>query len=77
MNRNQFTPTERNVLRLVGTGLPDKRIAKELNLGYRTVRATVSQLLKKTERENRTQLALYAIERHFIPPPDSSKKTSA
>jgi DNA-binding NarL/FixJ family response regulator len=65
----RFSPTERQVIRLVGRGYTNKKIATELDLTDRTVRTVVSGILKKTDRENRTQLALYAIENHFVPTP--------
>ena len=55
-------PTERelDVVRYVAQGYSNKQIAAELHVSPTTVRTHVSNLLRKLNLNNRTQLALYA-----------------
>ncbi|MFC5722265.1 LuxR C-terminal-related transcriptional regulator [Streptomyces gamaensis] len=55
-------PTEREVLRLLGHGLDNARIAHELRLSHSSVKATVSRLLARLGLKHRTQAALVANE---------------
>ena len=57
---NQLTDRELDVLRCVAKGYSNKQIASELSVSTTTVRTHVSNLLRKLNLENRTQLALYA-----------------
>jgi NarL family two-component system response regulator LiaR len=57
-----FTDRERDVLRCIGKGHSNKQIAEDLSVSVTTVRTHVSNLLRKLNLENRTQLALYARE---------------
>jgi len=57
---NELTPREEDVLRCVAKGYSNKQIASELSVSATTVRTHVSNLLRKLNLENRTQLALYA-----------------
>jgi DNA-binding CsgD family transcriptional regulator len=50
---------EAQVLGLIAQGLADKVIAKQLGIGFTTVRTYVSALLKKTGRENRKALIAF------------------
>jgi DNA-binding NarL/FixJ family response regulator len=56
-----LTPREREVLALLGQGLPNKRIAVELGLSEKTVKAHVGSILGKLGVADRTQAALYAV----------------
>ncbi len=56
----RLTPREREVLALIGRGLPNKLIARELELSEKTVKNHVSQVLAKLGVSDRTQAALYA-----------------
>lgn len=60
---NILTEREIDVLNCVARGYSNKQIAQELTIGITTVRTHVSNLLRKLNLENRTQLALYARER--------------
>lgn len=51
---------EREILRLVATGASNAAIGRSLYLSEATVKQYVSRLMRKFERENRTQLALMA-----------------
>jgi len=55
-----LTDREMDVLRYVAQGYSNKQIASELSVSTTTVRTHVSNLLRKLDLENRTQLALYA-----------------
>lgn len=55
-----LTERESDVLKCVGKGYSNKQIALELGVEITTVRTHVSNLLRKLQLENRTQLALYA-----------------
>jgi two-component system, NarL family, response regulator LiaR len=57
-----LTDRERDVLACIGKGYSNKQIAVDLDVSVTTVRTHVSNLLRKLEFENRTQLALYARE---------------
>lgn len=51
---------DREVLRLVSTGASNATIARTLYLSEATVKQYVSKLMRRFERDNRTQLALMA-----------------
>jgi DNA-binding NarL/FixJ family response regulator len=58
----ELTPTERDVLRLVGTGASNAEIAAELFLGTGTVKAHLSRVLTQLGCANRVQAAIVAHE---------------
>ncbi|MGO1950119.1 MAG: response regulator transcription factor [Mycobacteriaceae bacterium] len=51
---------EREILRLVATGASNASIGRSLYLSEATVKQYVSRLMRKFDRDNRTQLALMA-----------------
>jgi DNA-binding NarL/FixJ family response regulator len=53
---------EAEVARLVARGFSDRQIADELFISPRTVNAHIRNLLTKTNRINRTELAAWAVE---------------
>jgi NarL family two-component system response regulator LiaR len=55
-----LTDREMDVIRLISRGFSNKQIASELKVSTTTVRTHVSNLLRKLDLENRTQLAIYA-----------------
>jgi DNA-binding NarL/FixJ family response regulator len=61
MSTDPLTPREREVLALLGRGMPNKVIARELSLSEKTVKAHVSNILAKLGVTDRTQAALYAV----------------
>jgi len=55
-----LTEREREILRLVAEGKPNKQIANELVISERTARTHVSNILRKLGLASRTQAALWA-----------------
>lgn len=56
----ELTPAERDVLRLLGTGLSNAEIAEQLYLSAGTVKAHISRILTRTGCTNRVQAAVLA-----------------
>ena len=63
-----LTPREREVLALIGRGMPNKVIARELGVSEKTVKTHVSNLLGKLGLSDRTQAALYAVREGIVRP---------
>jgi DNA-binding NarL/FixJ family response regulator len=63
----RLTPREREVLVLVGRGMSNKRIARELGLSEKTVKTHVANVLHKLGATDRTQAAVYAVRTGLIP----------
>ncbi|MGB9753844.1 MAG: DNA-binding response regulator [Roseiflexus castenholzii] len=57
----KLTERETDVLRLLALGRANKEIARELNIGEKTVKTHVSAILRKLDVPSRTQAALYAV----------------
>ena len=64
----QLTPREREVLALIGRGLPNKRIADDLGIAEKTVKVHVSHVLAKLGVDDRTQAALFAVREGLVGP---------
>jgi NarL family two-component system response regulator LiaR len=71
MTTDPLTPREREVLGLIGQGMANKVIARELDLSEKTVKAHVSNILAKLGVSDRTQAALYAVRAGLVGPPRS------
>ncbi len=69
MTTDPLTPREREVLSLIGRGMANKVIARELSLSEKTVKAHVSSILAKLGVTDRTQAALYAVRAGLVSPP--------
>lgn len=61
-----LTRREMEVLELLGGGLSNKDIAKELFVSECTVKSHISNILRKLDKHDRTQLALYALEKGIV-----------
>jgi DNA-binding NarL/FixJ family response regulator len=58
---HELTPREREVLALIARGMANKRIALELGVSEKTVKAHVGHVLAKLGVTDRTQAALVAV----------------
>jgi len=72
-----LTPREREVLRLVVEGLPNKQIARALGITERTVKFHVSSLLAKFEAESRARLVSLALQTGLSFRPESASFPSS
>jgi len=63
-----LTERELDVLRALGQGLSNQEIAEKLNIEVTTVRSHISRILNKLGLDNRTQVALYAVETGLVQP---------
>lgn len=57
---DHLTEQERRILELIGQGLTNRQIAREVSLAEKTVKNYVSSLLAKLGVSSRTQAAIYA-----------------
>jgi DNA-binding NarL/FixJ family response regulator len=62
-----FSPREREVLELLVAGLPNKLIARRLEISEKTVKAHLTKIFRQLGVTDRTQAALWA-ERHGMRP---------
>lgn len=62
-NLEELTEREREVLGLLGKGMSNKEIAREISVSEKTVKAHVSSILNKLNLPGRTHAALYAVKR--------------
>jgi|SRR5947209_3947818 len=60
-SRELLTEREAQVLRLIAQGRANKQIARDLQIGDKTVKTHVSNILSKLGVESRTQAALHAV----------------
>ena len=63
---NQLTAREREVVELIARGLSNKRIALELGISERTVKAHVRNILSKLDLTDRTQVAVHALREGWV-----------
>lgn len=63
---SELTPREEQVLKLITAGCSNHEIASKLNIAEKTVRIHVSSVLEKMGARDRTQAAIYAIQRGFV-----------
>jgi DNA-binding NarL/FixJ family response regulator len=63
----RLTPREREVLALIARGMANKRIALELGVSEKTVKAHVGRVLAKLGVSDRTQAALLAVRSGLVP----------
>ena len=61
-----LTERELEILRLVGKGLTNKKIGKQLYISDRTVQAHLSNVFSKLGVESRTEAAMYAVRQGWV-----------
>jgi len=61
-----LTQRELEVLKLIGLGLSNTEISKELFIGIKTVKTHVSNVLAKLEVDDRTKAAVYANQKNIV-----------
>ena len=54
-----LTPSERNVLELIGDGLSNREIGEQLGVAEKTVKNHITSLLSKMGLQRRTQVAAW------------------
>lgn len=62
-----LTDREQEVLVLLARGRANKEIARDLQIGEKTVKTHVSNILSKLGVQSRTQAALYAVRQGLVP----------
>jgi NarL family two-component system response regulator LiaR len=62
----RLTPRERQVLALIARGMPNKLIARELEISEKTVKTHVGHVLAKLGVTDRTQAALQAVREGLV-----------
>ncbi|GAC1643391.1 MAG: response regulator transcription factor [Ktedonobacteraceae bacterium] len=68
---DDLTPRERDVLILIARGRSNHEIALELSIGEQTVKTHVSNILSKLHLVDRTQAAIYALQKRLVPLKDA------
>jgi serine/threonine-protein kinase PknK len=63
----RLTAREREVALLVGRGLTNRQIAKELSISERTAANHVGRILNKLGLHSRAQIAVWATARRLVP----------
>lgn len=61
-----LSPREMEILRCVTRGLSNKEIAGELGISHQTVKNHMTSILDKLNVEDRTQAAVYALQRGWV-----------
>jgi DNA-binding NarL/FixJ family response regulator len=61
----KFTPREREVLRLLVLGYPNRNIGQALGVDEGTIKAHVGRLMRKVGVVNRTALTMTTLQRHL------------
>lgn len=65
VERDRFSPRERDILECLALGESNKEIARNLDLAESTVKIHVQNIFKKLNMTSRVQVALYAVEHGF------------
>lgn len=69
VERNQLTPKQMELLRLVGQGMMDKQIAHQLGISFSAVRQRLASVQQKTGTTTRADLAALAARAGLVPDP--------
>ena len=72
-NPDSLTERETDVLRLLARGRANKEIARDLQIGEKTVKTHVSNILSKLGVQSRTQAALHAVKSGLVPASDLAR----
>lgn len=59
---DSLTPREKQIIKLIAGGLPNKLIARKLNITEGTVKVHVKHLLKKLRLRSRVEVAVWAVQ---------------
>ena len=59
---DSLTPREKQIIKLIAAGLPNKLIARKLNITEGTVKVHVKHLLKKLRLRSRVEVAVWAVQ---------------
>jgi len=59
---DELSSLELRIIQLIGRGCSNKEIINEINLSEGTIRNYISQILKKLDLRDRTQIAIFAIQ---------------
>jgi DNA-binding NarL/FixJ family response regulator len=62
----EFTKREREVLKLLVQGFPNREIARAMGVDEGTIKAHVGRLMRKLGVANRTALTMQALERRIF-----------
>lgn len=65
-NIQSLTPRERDIIKLIAEGLPNKMIARRLNITESTVKVHVKHLLKKMKLKSRVEAAVWVLQGNMI-----------
>nr|CEG10976.1 unnamed protein product [Cloning vector pJH015_public] len=68
---NQLTPRERDILKLIAQGLPNKMIARRLDITESTVKVHVKHMLKKMKLKSRVEAAVWVHQERIFGPADA------
>jgi len=63
----RLTPRETDVLKGIAQGRSNREIARALTVSEETVKSHVSAILAKLGLADRTQAAIFALQRHLVP----------
>ncbi len=61
-----LTPRERDIIKLIAEGLPNKVIARRLNITESTVKVHVKHLLKKMRLKSRVEAAVWVLQSNVL-----------
>ena len=70
-----LSPREMEILRCVTRGLSNKEIAQELGISHQTVKNHMTSILDKLKVQDRTQAAVYALQRGWVRMSDYRRPT--
>lgn len=61
-----LTKNEIKIIQLIGRGLSNKEITKEVNYSEGTIRNYISNILRKLDLRDRTQIAIFALQSNIM-----------